>query len=162
MIFQWKSGSHIKADAEKVANEINKIRGNKTPEKLVNYADAYPKSALHQCFEWNDTKAAQKHRLEQARHILGCLVIVKTEYDPKEKQEIKVSTFKAFENVQTGETREYVPTMVALKTPEYREQVFRRIRQGIDNLKAIGDTYSEILKNPKKFKETLQKVLEFA
>jgi hypothetical protein len=162
MTYQWRVGARIKADAEAVGKELDKIKGHKTPEKLVNYAEAHPKSALFSCFEWDDSTAAAKYRLEQARHVLGSLVIVKTEYAPKEKKEIQISTFKAYENVQTGQGRAYVSTPVALQTPEYKAQIFGRIRKGIDDLQTLGDTYSELLKNPKKFKETLQNALEFA
>jgi hypothetical protein len=162
MVYEWKVGAQISADASKVGAEVDKIAGHKTPEKLVSYAEAHPRSELYSCFEWDDDKAAQKYRLVQARHILGSLVIIKSEYDPKEKKEIQITTFKAYENVQTGKGRVYVPTMVALETPGYREQVFDRIRRGIDNLEAIGNAYAGLLKNPKKYKEALQKVLEFA
>jgi hypothetical protein len=162
MTYQWRIGSRIKADASRVGAEIDKIRGHKTPEKLVSYAEAHPKSELFSCFEWDDSTAAAKYRIEQARHVLASLVITKTEYEPKEKKEIKVSTIKAYENVQTSEGRAYVPTMVALEKPEYKTQVFNRIKRGIDDLQQLADSYNELLKNPKKFKETLQNALEFA
>jgi hypothetical protein len=72
------------------------------------------------------------------------------------------SIFKAYEGVQTEKGKAYVPTLVALQTPEYRQQVFSRIKRGIDELKTLEDTYSEMLKNPKKFKEALQNALDFA
>jgi hypothetical protein len=51
--------------------------------------------------------------------------------------------------------------LTALETPEYREQVFQRIHRGINELQCLGDTYSEMLKSPAKFKEALQGALEF-
>jgi hypothetical protein len=144
-----------------VGKEVEKIKGNKTPEKLLDFARGHPKSELHSCFEWNNSKAAEKYRLDQARHILGCLVITKVEYCPTEKKEVKISQFKAYENVKTETGRAYVSTPVALETPEYQEQIFNRIRRGINDLESLADTYSEMLKNPKKFKASLQGALEF-
>jgi len=43
------------------------------PEAIVQHAKN-PKSALHNSFEWNDTVAAQKYRLEQARRLLRVTV----------------------------------------------------------------------------------------
>jgi hypothetical protein len=150
MVYQWRVGARIKASAEKVGKEIDKIRGHKTPEKLVNYAEAHTGSALHQCFEWNTQKAAAQYRLIQARHILSSLIITKTEVDAKEAKEIQVTSVKAYENVAVGNgKRAYVSTPVALEVPEYRDQVFQRIRKGIDDLQTLGDTYSKLLKNPK-------------
>jgi hypothetical protein len=109
MVYTWKIGSHIRVDAEKVGKELEKIKSAKTPQAVVSYAETHQKSELHSFFEWDDSQAAQKYRLAQARHIISCLVITKTEYSPKEKQEVKVQTFRAYENVQTGEGRAYVP-----------------------------------------------------
>jgi len=161
MTYQWKSGAHLRADAEKVGREVEKIRGDKTPEKLVRYAETHTNSELFSCFEWDNDKAAEKYRLEQAGHILACLVITKTEYEPTVKKEVKVSEYRAYENVMTEKGRAYVRTEVALSTPEYKKQVFDRIRSGIVSLENLGETYREMLKNPKKFKEALQKSLEF-
>ena len=35
MVYQWKNGTRIKADAEKVGVELEKIKGDKTPEIVV-------------------------------------------------------------------------------------------------------------------------------
>jgi hypothetical protein len=161
MIYQWKVGANITADAEKVGKEVERIKGQKTPQAVVSYAESHPKSELYSCFEWDNDTAAEKYRLEQARHVMNCLVITKTEYDPQEKKEVKITAIRAYENVQTGEGRAYISTPIALETPEYRTQVFQRIKRGIDELERLGDTYSELLKSPKKFKEALQNVLEF-
>ena len=61
------------ADAQKVYNEIEAIN-NKTPQNLVDYAAANPDSELHKCFTWNDAKAANEYRKEQARRVMQLLV----------------------------------------------------------------------------------------
>ncbi len=45
-------------------------RGKLTPNKVV--ADAkHSRSPLHRCFDWDDTSAAHKHRLWQARELIA-------------------------------------------------------------------------------------------
>lgn len=46
------------------------------PEKIVEYAQQNPTSALHGEFEWDDAKAAQEHRLQQAREMVRVYVTV--------------------------------------------------------------------------------------
>jgi hypothetical protein len=65
------------------AAEINRLAkaggGRITPEALVQAA-ADENSPLHGYFEWNDTDAAAKYRLMQARTLIrSCSVIVKIE-----------------------------------------------------------------------------------
>lgn len=49
--------------------EIESAKGRLTPKAVVRAA-ANPRNPLHSHFEWDDTKAAQEHRLEQARHLI--------------------------------------------------------------------------------------------
>jgi hypothetical protein len=50
-------------------SEIYNERGRVAPEDVVEYADD-PASPLHSAFEWDDTVAAQQHRLAQARSLI--------------------------------------------------------------------------------------------
>lgn len=40
-----------------------------SPKKVLDYAQD-PGTALHKCFEWDDSKAAEKYRMDQARHLI--------------------------------------------------------------------------------------------
>lgn len=66
------------ADAQKVAEEIEAIGSDVKPAQIVEKARD-SNTELHKCFDWDDTIAAEKWRLHQARHITGCLVIRRTE-----------------------------------------------------------------------------------
>ena len=58
--------------------ELEQPDGSITPEVVV--ADASnPDSPLHGHFEWNDSKAAHQHRLQQARAILRVRFVVTNE-----------------------------------------------------------------------------------
>ena len=57
--------------------ELEKIRKNNRgilqPRKVVAFA-RNPKTDLHDCFEWNNSKAAEKYRLKQARELIQLVV----------------------------------------------------------------------------------------
>ena len=80
----WKpgfSGLH-KADAQLVAQEIFSIGESATPAQIVDKARD-TKTELHKCFEWDDAKAAEAHRLQQARQVVCHLVIRETIQEDK-------------------------------------------------------------------------------
>lgn len=71
---KWRTGyeHYYDADAQKVSNEISSL-ADITPRNIVDFA-RNPKSELHKCFEWDDAKAADGYRLQQARKITYFLV----------------------------------------------------------------------------------------
>ena len=75
------------ADAQKVANEIMAIGDEATPQQIVDKAKDKG-TELNKCFTWDDKDAADKWRLHQARNIVCCLVIKRTE-DQVDKPEIR-------------------------------------------------------------------------
>ncbi len=60
-------------------NELEIVRnqngGILRPKDVVEYAHD-PKSLLHSRFEWDDGAAAEGYRLEQARQLIRCTVVV--------------------------------------------------------------------------------------
>ena len=110
----WKVKGLYKADAQKVADEI----GEKSfkPEDLVEYARNHKDSELHKCFEWNDSIAAEKYRVQQARGIL--LNLVFEECDDKLKSQRVYHL--------TSETKTYAPlTQILQKDDEYLKLLSR-------------------------------------
>lgn len=53
----------------------NKNDGILRPHDVVHFA-ANPKTALHSHFTWDDTKAAQEYRLEEARRLIRVAVVL--------------------------------------------------------------------------------------
>lgn len=72
-------------DPQKVADEILGIGDEATPQQIVDAARD-ESTELHRCFEWNDSVAAEKYRLTQARTIVCNLVIAKPEEKPEAPQ----------------------------------------------------------------------------
>ena len=78
MTAAWRFDSRFDADANRVASEIEQIGEEVTAVQIVEKARD-ESSELHKCFEWNDSVAAEKYRLEQARYILRVLIIKRPE-----------------------------------------------------------------------------------
>lgn len=84
----WKNGYRFfKADPQKCAEEIMSIGGEVTPEQVLEKGRDKD-SELHKCFEWDDSIAAEKYRLNQAGTVLRLLVI-KEEEKPEDRPEVR-------------------------------------------------------------------------
>ncbi len=70
-----------KADPQKIGRALAKIAeanaGRLTPGAVVEAARS-PNSALHRHFEWDDRKAAEAYRRDQAREIIA---VIRVEQD---------------------------------------------------------------------------------
>lgn len=82
-MYQWQFEKY-KASAEEVGRifeEIEKRDGAITPEAVVE--EARPEdSPLHDDFEWNDTEAARKFRIDQARKMISLVIRVADDKPP--------------------------------------------------------------------------------
>lgn len=70
-----------------VYREISSIGKEVKPEEIVSYAKNNTESELHKCFTWDDTEAAEKWRIQEARFIVCNLKIsyIKDDADKKPK-----------------------------------------------------------------------------
>lgn len=96
--YNWKmKGLAKKVDPSIAANELQRIQsvyGSITPEILVKEAKKR-NSPLHKIFEWNDTKAAENYRLQQARILLNNIqVTIITDNEPKNIPVFEVTSIK--------------------------------------------------------------------
>ena len=74
----WRPGSHVSVDASAAYSEFQAIKeanlGSLTPELVVSRAEGGD-SRLHDAFTWDDSLAAEAHRLQQAREIINSIRI---------------------------------------------------------------------------------------
>ncbi len=104
---------------------------------------------MHKCFEWNDTKAADKYREQQARVLIANIVTVKIE---DEQEEIK--PVRAFINVfDCDEPAKYVSLETALNDENYKKQMLdsalkelKSFQQKYSNLQELTEVFSAINK----------------
>ena len=106
-----------------VSKELQKIykeHGKLTPEMVVEYAKD-ENSPLHEHFDWDDSEAARKWRVHQAR-MLVCKVNIVSETSPDEKTRLFVHNGKQDEsrqydhiNVVVNDTAKFINTLERFK-----------------------------------------------
>lgn len=131
----WKTKGLFKADAQKCYEELGD--NGLTPEQIVEKARD-ENSELHKCFEWDDTKAAEKYRLTQARSLMCNLVFVTED----QKAETRV-----FYNL-TFEKTEYKPTKLILQKPDEYQLL---VQKALGELQAFKKKYAHIKELKKVF-----------
>ncbi|MDD5358285.1 MAG: hypothetical protein PHX80_04010 [Candidatus Nanoarchaeia archaeon] len=140
MVYEWKKGSRIKADPDKIGQELEEIGEQISPVEIVKKAkNKY--TELYNCFEWDNGKAAEQYRLEQARDIMRSLVIIEERIEEISGKAIEMQ-IRVYENVNIGETkRVYIPTRIALKNPDMKMQIFGRLEEMLREAQTITENY---------------------
>lgn len=107
----FRAGSHITGvDPTSAAVELERIRsvhGSITPRATVDEA-AHPDNPIHKAFEWDDAKAADEHRLAQARRLIRAVCI---------RTEPKAPLAPIYVHVRTQEQSTYEPVEVVVQSP---------------------------------------------
>lgn len=127
----WKIDGIFKADAQKVYEEIGEQAI--TPEEILTKASD-EKSELHKCFEWDDTEAARKYRLSQARSIIINLVVM-----PKSEDVLPERVFQI-----SRETNTYLPTREILRNDDEYQALLTRAVAELRNTRNRYKTISEL------------------
>ena len=116
--FAPKDAKISRARAETIGRRFVALAadGNVTPTQIVE--DARPSSSpLHSEFEWDNRKAAEKHRLAHARWLIGAISIEITyEDDSRERT-------RAFHSVVINGGRGYAPMTRVMSSRNLTEQV---------------------------------------
>ena len=160
MIYKWKVGAHIKADAQVAGELCDRLDkdGRLTPKNLLD--ECRPEGApLHEVFEWDDGVAAEKYREGQASHIIRCVITVpeRKPEDEKPKQKpafILVSSHKSNDPKKST----YVNTDAALSNADYRQVI---LKNALRELIAFKNKYARLNELANVFKEIDQLKLDF-
>lgn len=119
--YGWRPGSRVRIDAEKAGREMEAIRrenaGALTPELLLERARS-ANSATHEHFEWDDSKAAEQHRLGQAGDLIRAITV-----DISRSNVLSPQPIRAFVSVDRQGVRSYTSTVHAMTDAELRAQV---------------------------------------
>lgn len=124
MRYKWVEGSHLNLNAQVVGEEIEKYRqwnGGKLSKEMIVEIAKDPSSPLHKAFEWNDTKAAEEYRLQQAGYMIRSIAVVFEHPDSEKELEVR-----AFVSVlqPNDEKATYTSIEVAMADDALRSQVF--------------------------------------
>lgn len=132
---EWKVKGLYKADAEAVYKEITAIGDTFSPEEIVEAAKDEA-TELHKCFEWNDSVAAEKYRLHQARMIFTQL-IVRTETSDNTPVAVRVISSASVANV-------YTPTKMLIKSDAEYADLLERAKRELQAFKQKYATVAEL------------------
>lgn len=136
-VARWTPGFEgcYKADPQTVYEEITSIGEVAEPVTIVEKAKDED-TELHKLFEWDDTKAAYKYRLEQARDIVRHLVLVREENETEEPQEEK-RFVRCFYNL--GKNNQFERTVNIVRNEDKYQQLLEQARR---ELKAFKEKYA--------------------
>lgn len=96
--------------------------GKLTAEQVVSEATD-PSSPLHGAFEWDDSMAAHRFRLDQARDLIRR---VEARLTVEEGRTTKVRAIVNIDGIG------YVPTVDALEQPDLRDRLFAQMRRDVE------------------------------
>lgn len=78
MVYQYKLPGLFSVPAQTAGDELSRIYHERGELQAADVVDeSRPETApLHPCFEWDDYKAAERYRQQQARNLIDCVVTV--------------------------------------------------------------------------------------
>lgn len=137
--YTWRPGGAFRGKEPQIIGEaliaLYESNGSLPPETVVEEA-ADPASPLHDCFEWDNSAAAHKHRLWQARMLCRSIRIA---IEPDKSEPLFVSV-----HVEDGAARAYHPARVMVRHIDLWTRVmnlaFERLRSAdaaLQELEAI-------------------------
>lgn len=147
-----RSGARIKvADVQTIGMELesNFPSGEVTPEGLVSIA-INPDSVFHKYFEWDDSKAAQKYRLDQARHLIRSITVEISGSDLPAYHSVNI------ENEHGDMHKAYVDTMKLQKSPKLWNQVVDQALREAESWSLRYQKYQELKLIHESIKTTME------
>ena len=136
----------FKGDARKCYEEIQTLGEDFTPRDVLELARD-PRTELHKCFDWDDTIAAEKWRLHQARQICGSISVV------VEHEEQAPVEYRLIEH--DSSTMSYRPIVFTVRNEDQYGQLLRQAKRELD---AFQRRY-KIIKELKNVIEEIEKVI---
>ena len=121
----------IKAELEMICGGAGGIL---RPSDVVAYAED-ENTALHECFEWDDTKAGQEYRLWQARKIIKVHVTVLP------NTTTPINAYVSLKTDRVGEGGGYRPIVDVMNNQQMREQL---LAEALEELTYYEKKYKQL------------------
>lgn len=138
MVYSFRAGSHLKGDPQQIGEHVEQLRrqhdGRVTPRVVVDDA-AKRRSPLHPHFEWEDARAADLYRLEQARHLVRSLIVSVPDADAPPTRAFVCVRYEG------DDENAYTSVAVAMRDPVTRDQVLAAARR---ELASFRKKYKEL------------------
>ena len=137
---EWKtSGKRYGVEASTAMKELKRIEtkyGKVTPELVVEESTS-KRAILHKFFEWDNDKAAYRHRMQQARLLINGIEVVIISSGQSKR-------IGAFEVVTTSAGKSYRD--INHMTQENIEEIRFKAKRELNSLKNKLDFYKELKK----------------
>lgn len=146
MKVMWKKGAQVSCKPEVAYRELERIRkdndGNLELAEIVRQSK--PKDApLHNEFEWNNARAADKYRLQQARYIARSIEVVRPE-------------------APTVQSRAYEVVEVTQKAEEKSKKVYKPVEDILSDPIARDDLIAQAIKDAHAYKRRYHALSELS
>lgn len=147
MIYRWRNGQSFGVPAQVAGDRLETLRDEKGVLRARDVVeDARPKKAvLHNCFEWDNLKAAEEYRVAQARQMLAALVIVPIEAPDSEPVRALIAIG------ESNEPNDYMPLSQVMTSEELRKRALnialadlRRTREKYHHLKELEKVWEQL------------------
>jgi hypothetical protein len=142
-------GSRVKGNAQAIGEVIEDLKkqfGGKVPPRELVKVARDPKNPCHANFTWDNKKAADEFRLDQARHLLRSIIIMEVT-----REEVIVRPNVVCSRYGGQATQPYKDFLEVMKNPaeralylecSFREfEAFRKKYERLAEWKAVFDAY---------------------
>lgn len=146
-VISWKPGYSCGVEAKEAHEEIERIRfdnGGCVSSAAIVDQSRDEKTPLHPAFEWDDYKAAERHRREQARHLVTAFRIETVASGEASAAPVYVSVVKE-------DVRGYMPIELVMEDRETAEFVIQEALNGLrvwqrryESIEALSDAVSRV------------------
>lgn len=150
LAYSWRTGARLPLKAEVAVPVLERLRsqnnGRLTAAQVLDHARD-PASPLHIAFDWDDSSAAEKHRLSQAGSLIMNARVTVVSKSGESKP------VRAFVSVLQDEDEDatYTSTVVAMQDADLRGQILARARNDLaawrkryDNLQEFASLFEVI------------------
>lgn len=139
-IIKWSINGIFRADANKCYEEIQQIGDEVRPEQVLKKAKD-KKSELHKCFDWDDSSAADKYRLFQAKQVINHLIVIKHDDENKEREQIQFRVM--LKNERTKDSG-YKQTIVMIRDEDEYNKLLKQAYAELHSFKQKYSCLSEL------------------
>ena len=125
--FDHAAPERVRADPQVIGEALDAIRvesgGQLHPQAVVAGARD-PKSVLHPHFEWNEAKAAEAHRMDQARALIRSIRVIDEEDDQRRP---------AFLSIRADDGIGYRAFRDVIASVDLRERLLAQAQRDLDS-----------------------------
>lgn len=130
--------------AQAIGEAIERIGESVTPVEVVEAAKTDP--VLHPHFEWDNTAAAAKYRIHQARNLINHIVVV-VSMPNGERKDLKAFYSQPVQSTgdddETTTERRYLSVAVAKREPDVARNIVEEARRELNDWKRRYSDYRE-------------------